>query len=275
MKPILKWAGGKSSLIEEIKHHLPSDIHTRTYHESFFGGGALFFNLEPIKGTINDINERLMNFYKVVKYKPEELIEESSKYQKYSTNKKKYYELREEFNKSNNSDVKSSALLLYLNKTAYNGLYRVNSKNIFNVPIGKYKNPTIVNKKRIREASRILQNIEILHTDFTYILEKAEEGDFCYFDPPYYQPENNKFKDYSQNGFNYEDHKRLCKTCVNLTNNKIFFILSNANNTTIKNMYKDEGFEVVEVNNKWMISCNAASRIKITEILVHNASSLD
>jgi len=275
MKPILKWAGGKSSLINDIKKYIPPDIYNRKYHEPFLGGGALFFEVEPIKGTINDINNRLMNFYKIVKERPEELIKEASKYQKYSTNTEIYYELRDEYNKDNISDIESAALLLYLNKTAYNGLYRVNSQNIFNVPIGKYKNPTIVNKKRIRDASLILKNIEILHTDFTYILDKADEGDFCYFDPPYYQPEANKFKDYSQNGFNYDDHKRLCETCVKLTEKKVFFILSNSNNPTIKNMYKKENFEVIEVDNKWMISCNASSREKITEILVHNTSSID
>jgi len=160
MKPILKWAGGKSSLIQDIKMFLPKDIEKRKYHEPFFGGGALFFDLEPKKGTINDVNEKLINFYKIVKEQPESLILEASAYQKYATDVEKYYELREEFNDSNLSDLKSAALFLYFNKTAYNGLYRVNSQNKFNVPIGKYKKPNIVNKKRIREASKILKNIE-------------------------------------------------------------------------------------------------------------------
>ena len=182
MKPILKWAGGKSSLIQDIKMFLPKDIEKRKYHEPFFGGGALFFDLEPKKGTINDVNEKLINFYKIVKEQPESLILEASAYQKYATDVEKYYELREEFNDSNLSDLKSAALFLYFNKTAYNGLYRVNSQNKFNVPIGKYKKPNIVNKKRIREASKILKNIEILCEDFIYIEKKSSEGDFCYFD---------------------------------------------------------------------------------------------
>lgn len=274
MKPILKWAGGKSSLIKDIKEYLPKDYQTRAYHEAFLGGGALFFNLMPKKGSINDINERLMNFYEIVKLKPYELINETSKYQKYVTDKKMYYDLRDEFNKDNLNKIKSASLLLYLNKTAYNGLFRVNSSNNFNVPIGKYSNPTLVNEQRILNASKALQNIEIYSTEFNYINKIAKEGDICYFDPPYYQSEANKFTDYSKNGFTLDDHKRLCKLCSNLNEREIFCIISNSNSEIIVNMYKNEGFDIVRVDNKWMISCNTSSRKKMTEVIIHNISSI-
>jgi len=270
MKPILKWAGGKSSLIQDIKMFLPKDIEKRKYHEPFFGGGALFFDLEPKKGTINDVNEKLINFYKIVKEQPESLILEASAYQKYATDVEKYYELREEFNDSNLSDLKSAALFLYFNKTAYNGLYRVNSQNKFNVPIGKYKKPNIVNKKRIREASKILKNIEILCEDFIYIEKKSSEGDFCYFDPPYYQSSPNKFTDYSKKGFTLQDHKKLRDLCVSLNEKGVYFVLSNSNTPEIKDMYLEKNFDIKIIDSKWMISCNALSRGQIKEILVHN-----
>jgi len=268
LKPILKWAGGKGSLLDELKKYSPK--HYNEYHEVFVGGGALFFNLTPRKGTINDINKKLINFYKKVKKRPEELIEKALEYTKYATDKEKYYKLRIRFNDESIDNLEQAALFLYFNKTAYNGLYRVNSNGHFNVPIGKYKNPTIVNKNRIRDASKILRNIKILNKDFSYITKYAKKGDFCYFDPPYYQNKKNKFSDYSKFGFSLDDHIRLCEVCFDIHKKGVRFVLSNSNAPEIIEMYDEKGFKREFVDSKWMISCNAATRKKVQEIVVSN-----
>jgi len=276
-KPILKWAGGKSSLLKEIKTLFPSDVDKGLYHEPFVGGGALFFSMKPNKGTINDINESLMNFYKVVKEKPEEFINEALKYQKFNNNKNKFNELRIIFNQKRHilTDVELAALFLYFNKTAYNGLYRENSNGDFNVPFGKYKNPKIVHLKRIREANKILQNIDLFCEDFEYVLKVVNTGDFCYLDPPYYQSkESLTFTDYSKKGFTFQDHIRLKKLCVKLHNLGVYFILSNSNSPEIRNLYEKEEFSVKTVTTKWMISCKASSRTDIDEILIYNTDKI-
>jgi len=273
MKPILKWAGGKGTLVRDIKLFLPEFSEDTYYHEPFFGGGALFFELEPKKGTINDINERLINFYRIVKKSPEKLIDAASEYQKYVNDKDAYYDLREEFNSKKISKLNSAALFLYFNKTSYNGLYRENSSGQFNVPIGRYKNPVVVNKKRIRNASKLLKKIKIYCRDYEYVFNLAKEGDICYLDPPYYQENmNNKFTNYSKNGFTFEDHVRLKKLCEKLNDKGVFFILSNSNTKKIVDIFEEAQFDIGLVTKKWMISCNASSRKNVKEILVHNIS---
>ena len=275
MKPILKWAGGKRGLLSDIERNLPNDIKGRTYHEIFFGGGALFFYIEPKKGTINDVNQKLMNFYNVVKNNPKKLISLAEGYQKYAKDEKKYYLLRDEFNYNNNGDIKSAALFLYFNRASYNGLYRVNSKGYFNVPFGRHKNPKIVNDSRIMNAHNLLKNIKIYCNDFEYILDIVKEGDVCYLDPPYYQSNmTNKFTNYSKNGFTFDDHIRLKDVCVELNKIGVSFILSNSNAPRIVNLYEQEGFQIINAKKKWMISCNAESRKEVNEIIVINGNFL-
>ena len=272
MKPLLRWAGGKGSLLNDIKNYMPADISKISFHEPFVGGGALFFDIEPKKGTINDINKRLINFYKVVKKSPDKLIAKANEYQKYVQDKEMYYVLREEFNDDKNiNNITSAALFLYFNRAGYNGLYRVNSKNKFNVPIGRHSNPIIVNKSKIKQANKILKNIKIHSKDFKYISKEAKEGDFCYFDPPYYQPKiNTKFTDYSKDGFSLKDHERLKDICITLNEKGVYFILSNSNAKKIIDMYSDAPFKIGKVTNRWMISCNSATRKIVEEILVNN-----
>jgi DNA adenine methylase len=272
MKPLLRWAGGKGSLLNDIKNYMPADISKISFHEPFVGGGALFFDIEPKKGTINDINKRLINFYKVVKKSPDKLIAKANEYQKYVQDKEMYYVLREEFNDDKNiNNITSAALFLYFNRAGYNGLYRVNSKNQFNVPIGRHSNPTIVNISKIKQANKVLKNIKIHSKDFKYISNEAKEGDFCYFDPPYYQPKiNTKFTDYSKDGFSLKDHERLKNICITLNEKGVYFILSNSNAKKIIDMYSDVTFKIEKVTNRWMISCNSATRKIVEEILVNN-----
>jgi len=274
MKPILKWAGGKNALIKNIKQHFPSDMTERNYHEPFVGGGAVFFYLEPLKGTINDANERLMTFYRMVKTEKDILINEAEKLQPFACDPDVYYTLREEFNSSEIDDLRKSALFLYFNKAAYNGLYRENSNGGFNVPIGRHKNPRIVDRIKIENAHKLLQNVELFNEDFSYVKSQAVDGDFCYLDPPYYQSnKQNTFTDYTKNGFSFLDHRRVKQLCVDLDRKGVYFILSNSNTPEIVDLYSSEGFDIEFVTKKWMISCNASTRKNVQEIIVHNFSS--
>ena len=269
VEPILKWAGGKRSLIPNIVALLPTDYKVRAYHEPFFGGGALFFTLKPADGSINDINPRLINFYKVVRDNPEELIEQALQYR---YEKDTFYQLRNHYNKEILSPIEDAALTLYLNKTAFNGLYRVNSKGEFNVPFGRYSNPTIVDKDRIRVASRLLQNIEILQKDFSYVVERAEKDSICYFDPPYLPVSNTaNFTSYSQDGFTWNDQIRLRDTCVKLHEKGVFFVLSNSYVEKLIDYYRDvDEFRIHVVKANRAINSKATSRGPVNEALITN-----
>ena len=268
--PILKWAGGKRSLVPHILSLFPVDYKTRVYHEPFIGGGAVFFKIRPRAGSINDINSHLVNFYWVVRDKPEELISQG---RLYTYDEESYYLLRDRFNQQGLSDVEYAALLLYLNKTAFNGLYRVNSKGEFNVPFGRYKNPTIVPERRIRAASRILQKVEIFNKDFSYVLDYAKEGDLCYLDPPY-QPvsETASFTSYSSEGFDLNEQRRLRDLCIELDERGILFVLSNSYTEPILDLYKETKFQIKVTQAKRAISSKPSTRGPINEVLVTNIS---
>ena len=267
--PILKWAGGKKSQLREIIGNFPFDYRNRRYHEPFLGGGAVFFWLKPQSGTVNDINRRLMNFYRIVRDRPEELIEKACRYR---YDEKTFYELRDRFNSGKTSHVEEAALLLYFNKTAFNGLYRENSKGEFNVPFGDYKNPRIVHEAAIRAASNALKKVELLNLDFAYVLDYAKEGDVCYFDPPY-QPvsETANFTQYSKNGFGFEEQQRLRDVCVKLHRRGVFFVLSNSYSEEVRTLFENtDSFRIEQVSAKRSISSDASTRGAIPEILVSN-----
>jgi DNA adenine methylase len=266
--PVLKWAGGKRSLISRIISLFPIDFKKRVYHEPFFGGGAIFFHIGPKMATINDINKDIMNFYTVVRDNPAKLIELAKEY-KYQ--KEKYYELRSRYNYDKLDNIEKASILLYLNKTAYNGLYRVNSQGHFNVPFGRYNNPTIVNENKIYEASELLQKVKIYSKDFGYVLY-AEEGDLVYFDPPY-QPisSTSNFTSYYSDGFTLTDQKRLRDACKYLDNKGIFFVLSNSASKIILDLYRDiESFKIEYVKVRRAISSKASTRGPINEVLIYN-----
>lgn len=272
-EPILKWAGGKRQLLEDIVALFPKNYGSRPFHEPMFGGGAVTFNIEPKGGTINDVNPRLMRFYEVVRDKPEELIEENKTHEHAESY---YYEVRDEFNKPVHGEeldkVREASLLLYLNRNCFNGLYRENSKGEFNVPFGDYKNPDFVREKQIRECSRALENLEILNEGFEYVLNKAEEGDLVYFDPPY-QPvsETANFTEYSKEGFDFDEQKRLRDVCVKLNEGDVFLVLSNSWAKPVRTLYeKTEDFEVNRVSAKRDISSKAETRGPVYEMLVTN-----
>jgi DNA adenine methylase len=269
MEPVLKWAGGKRKLMPNIIDLFPSNYKKRAYHEPFFGGGAVFFKIKPNSGSINDVNSRLMTFYRVVRDQPEELI---SKALQYNHDKETYYELREKFNQPDLPDLERAALLLYLNKTGFNGLYRVNSKGEFNVPRGQFKKPRVVNEKRIRTASSALQKVELRNEDFSYILDYAQKGDLCYFDPPY-QPVSStaNFTSYAVNGFDLSEQKKLRDVCLELDKKGVYWVLSNSFAKPVRELYENvENFKIETVQAPRAISCKASTRGLTKEILVTN-----
>jgi DNA adenine methylase len=267
--PVLKWAGGKRQLLSAILRLFPVDYRTRGYHEPFVGGGAVFFKIRPRSGSINDIKARLMTFYRVVRDHPEDLIQQASHY---PYNEEAYYALRARFNHPDTPPLEVAALLLYLNKTAYNGLYRVNAHGEFNVPFGRYKNPTIVSKQRIRAASKLIQRVTLLNTDFGYVLDSARKGDLCYFDPPY-QPlsETANFTAYAPEGFDLPQQERLRDVCVALDAAGVLFVVSNSDAPSIHQLYRGiDTFRVTTVQATRAISSKATTRGTVNELLVTN-----
>ena len=257
-------------MVERIVGLFPEDYRNRRYHEPFIGGGAVFFHVRPKGGSVNDINPRLMNFYRVVRDRPEELIIKASEY-KYD--EAEYYRLRDRFNSPGLSPVEDAALFLYLNKTAYNGLYRVNSRGEFNVPFGRYVNPTIVPRKGIMRASRLLKGIDIRCGDFGYVLDVAESGDVCYLDPPYHpSSETANFTDYAADGFDSPEQERLQNLCLELDRRNVIFVLSNSDTELVRNLYEPLiDFSIFSFPTKRMISSKVSSRGFGCDLLITNS----
>jgi DNA adenine methylase len=251
-KPFLKWAGGKTQLISEIEKNLPnSDINT--YVEPFVGSGAVLFWVlgefsQLKKAVVNDINEDLINTYKTIQSKPKELISilEILQYEyhslDHSDNKKKeyYYQKRELFNNREQNQIIHSALFIFLNRTCFNGLFRVNRRNEFNVPMGSYKKPTICDKSNILAVSEALQKVELLCGDFEQTVNYTSSNTLFYFDPPY-KPlsETSSFNSYAKDEFNDEEQIRLKNFCDKLDNLGHSWILSNSD---VKGKNKEDNF---------------------------------
>lgn len=271
MKPYLKWAGGKRQLIPELKDHIPKKF--ETYYEPFVGAGALFFYLQPQNAVINDYNEQLICTYRVIRDNPEELIN-LLKIHKLQNSKEYFEEIRAldkgiEFFKSQ-TDVQKAARLIFLNKTCYNGLYRVNSQGLFNVPYGRYNSPNICEDNLIRTISRYLKtnNIKILQGDYSQAILDVDKNSFVYFDPPYHSPNNTNFTGYQAGGFNEQEQIRLKQTFDELTKKGVPCLVSNSNTEFIRDLYKDYSIKIVIANRS--INSNAYKRGKITEVIVKN-----
>lgn len=271
LAPILKWVGGKKQLLSEITPLIPKKI--TTYVEPFIGGGAVLFNLQPKKAIINDLNKELINTYKVVKESPRELLELLKIHNKNNC-EDYFYEIRA-LDRTNNfknmNNIEKAARVIYLNKTCFNGLYRVNKAGLFNSPYGKYKNPNIVNESAILAMSDYFNNnnIKIIQGDYKNALKDLKKNSFVYFDPPYMPiSTSSSFTNYTKTSFNEKEQIELKKECDKLNNKGIKFMLSNSDHSLIRELYKD--FDIRIVKAKRSINSKGDSRGKINEILVKN-----
>jgi len=293
-KPFIKWAGGKGQLIEQIAHHLPSafkEERIKKYFEPFLGGGALFFWLAEHYDFENaylyEINPAVYTCYHVIKKDVRKLIKELDQLeQEYFSSsdirkEKLFYEKREEFNaylrrKTLNSFIRRAALTIFLNKTCFNGLYRVNSSGEFNVPFGRYRNPTICNEDNLLATHELLQKAEILCGDFAQCLNIADDKSFIYFDPPYRPISSTaSFTSYSKYAFDDNEQKRLRKVYGLLNKKGAYVMLSNSDPKNINpedNFFDDlyGEYHIERLNATRLINCNAENRGIVTEILVTN-----
>ena len=271
LRPFTKWTGGKRQLLSVIKSLMPESYNR--YFEPFVGGGALFFELAPKDAIINDFNSELINCYQQIKDNPSELIKSLSKH-KESNSKEYYLNLRSADRDSRIEKmnyVERAARIMYMLRVNFNGLYRVNSKNQFNVPYGRYKNPQIVDSDLIVSISQYLNEntIHILNGDFEEAVKDVEAGDFVYFDPPYIPlSETSSFTSYTHEGFSYEDQVRLRDTFKKLDEKGAYVMLSNSSSPLVGELYKD--FNIHKVSATRTNGAKSSSRGKIDEIIVTN-----
>lgn len=269
--PFLKWVGGKRQLIPEIKKMLPKGIANRPYYEPFIGGGALLFDLQPKQAVINDYNEELINVYCVIRDNPNELIEDLKKHKNTA---EYFYEIRSLDRQplfNNLTKVERASRIIYLNKTCYNGLYRVNNAGEFNSPFGKYKNPNIINEPVIKAVSKYLNlnQIQISNSDYEVILRDIPENSFVYLDPPYHPvSETSNFTGYIQGGWNESEQLRLRDICNKLNANGVKFLLSNSASDFIKEIYSAYNIKTVQANRA--VNSISSKRGQVDEFLICN-----
>ncbi len=285
-KPFLKWAGGKKQLLNKIEDQIPVDFKQQkfTYIEPFIGGGAVFFHFKKNiptlkKAVINDVNADLINAWKIIQQDENQLIEVLKKWEieflnydyEHTKRKKIYYQKRKLFNSRTQDKVTQAALLIFLNRTCFNGLFRMNSKNEFNVPIGKYKNPQICNTENLHAVHQLLQEVEIISTDFSETLNYAEKNSFFYLDPPY-RPLNktSSFVAYSKSCFSDKEQIRLKKFCDHLHQNGHKWLLSNSDTQDhfFDKLYTD--YTISRVQARRSINSKGNKRGAIKELLITN-----
>ncbi len=296
-KPFMKWAGGKTQLLPQLNAMLPAKLKAnaiKTYIEPFVGGGAMFFNLQNMYDFENvillDINPELVITYNVIKNNVEELIvglkQISEKYKKLSKEEQAefYYKIRDEYNsfdksvdanKYDSSFIRRACLTIFLNRTCFNGLFRVNSKKLFNVPMGKYSNPTICDEENLINVSKALQNATILQADFSVIEQYVNKDTFIYFDPPY-RPisKTSAFNSYSDGEFNDNEQKRLKEIFDVCSSKGALEMLSNSDPTNyvadpfFDDLYSD--YNIHRINATRIINSNASKRGEIRELLITN-----
>ena len=290
-KPFIKWVGGKTQLIEQLDRHLPADFgnwQNATYIEPFVGGGAmLFYMLQQYPNirhaVINDINPDLVTCYRTVRDSPDMLIKSLRDIQnsylalKTEESRKEFFlAVRDRYNEKTLDPIENTTKFFFLNRTCFNGLYRVNKKGLFNVPFGKYKNPLICDEMTIKTDSRLLQRVEILTGDFEATFEHATHNTLFYFDPPY-RPlsDTSSFNDYTKESFNDDAQVRLKEYCDRIHQAGHKFMLSNSDckGKNEEDNFFDALYGNYKIERVWAsrnINSNASKRGKLTEILVHN-----
>lgn len=265
--PIVKWVGGKRQLMFELLKNMPANYNR--YFEPFIGGGALFFELQPENAYISDMNEELINLYSVVRDNLDGLIEDLEKHE---VSKEYFLNIRnidrtEMFSKL--SIIERASRFIYLNRTCFNGLYRVNYQGQFNVPFGNYSNPRIIDENNLKNCSELLKNTEIKVADFSEILTKVQKGDFVYFDPPYVPlNDTSSFTSYTKAGFDIDMQFKLRDVCDELDSMGVKFMLSNSDTKLVNELYSN--YEIKKVFATRAVNANADGRGKITEVLVRN-----
>lgn len=265
--PFLKWAGGKSQLLNRFNHLFPKQFNR--YFEPFLGGGAVFFRLAAaytnLQAVLSDANAELINCYRMVAEDLDTVMELLSKHR----NDKHYFYKIRAVDVSKMSPAARAARLIYLNKTCFNGLYRVNSKGQFNVPFGRYKNPRILDASNLGAARRALAHTDVICAPFEHVLMRARQGDFVYFDPPYHPLSiTASFTGYTKGSFNFDDQKKLAEVFRALSKRGCYLMLSNSDTMEIRELYKDFRLETVLATRA--INCVAEKRGRISELLVLN-----
>lgn len=272
-KPFVKWVGGKRQLLKQFRDlglYPPElfDPTTNTYYEPFVGGGAVFFDLLPERAELSDLNRELVITYNVIKNNIDELI---FSLKQHIYDKEYYLEVRAK-NVNELSDIEVASRFIFLNRTGFNGLYRVNKKGQFNVPFGRYSNPVICDEENLRRVSKELQNVIIKHQDYTSVLKNAQKGDFIYFDPPYY-PLNrtSSFTAYTSESFLEKEQTELRDTFVELHKRGCYVMLSNSDTPFINDLYSEiDGATIHKITAGRAINSKGSGRGKITELLVTN-----
>ena len=271
-KPFLKWVGGKTRLIRKLEEYFPNNYNR--YFEPFLGGGSVFFNFTPKNATISDLNATLIDTYIAIRDDFEELYKHLKILEEKNT-EKDYYIFRDEFNKLKNENTCKtyvSALMIYLNKAGYGGVYRENQTGGFNVPYGKYKNINITDKKNLLNIQKSLTNVTLYCSSYSDILKKAKKGDFIYLDPPYAKENKTSFTKYQKSDFDEKEQKKLALLLKKLDILGVKFLLSNSNTKIINDLYKD--FTIIKVtvgrhiNNKQKVESKNNN-----EVLIFNYSN--
>ncbi len=271
-KPFVKWAGGKRQILDKLKKYVPNEFNT--YYEPFIGGGALLFELSPKKAVINDSNQELMNVYNCLcnEEKFKKMCNVLNHYER-EHSEKFYYEIRnkdrdkKKYNRL--SDYTKAARTIYLNKACFNGLYRVNSKNEFNVPFGKKEKVNTYDGGNLITVSNYLtmNDIKILSIDFEESVKDAKKGDFVYFDPPY-DSDTKTFNSYTEEGFGKEEQRRLAKVFKELDKKGVYVMLSNHNTLLVNELYQD--YYIHHIEAKRNINSKGSKRGKVEEVIITN-----
>jgi len=261
-RPFLKWAGGKRQLLPTLRRHAPPN--PRHYFEPFVGGGALFFATRPKRAVLADVNERLIRAYRGVRESVDEVIR---LLRTYPHDPKFFYRFREA-DIDDGTDAEVAAWFIYLNKTGFNGLYRVNRENRYNVPFGRYANPAICDEPTLRACSAALASTSLQVADFESVVEKAKRGDFVYFDPPYMPlSTTSSFTSYTSDGFGGAEQARLRDTARRLKERGVDVLLSNSSAPAIRKLYAD-GFDIIKVSATRVVNSKATARGAVVELLI-------
>ncbi|HXV66336.1 MAG TPA: DNA adenine methylase [Nitrosopumilaceae archaeon] len=273
-KPFVKWAGGKRQLIPQIEKYIPKKY--SSYFEPFLGGGALLFHLlsknKNLKGYVSDLNSDLVLSYVTIRDNLDSLLKSLQKHSDnyFSDSNSYYYSVRESNPKS---QIEKVSRLLFLNRTCFNGLYRVNSKGKFNVPLGRYSNPNIVQEENLRSVNQFLNNnkISIKCQDFSSTVEKAKKGDFVYFDPPY-QPVSKtaNFTSYTNGNFGINDLKRLAKVSNELAKKGVNVLLSNSSSKQVRDLFLPKYWKIIKIEANRAINSDSNKRTGHSELLIKN-----